>query len=239
MTPATQLLVGRLKELAENGATQDQAAAAVGASRPYLVSFAARHRIRFNRQRRQVTQALLRPHAISARNQRMAELYKQGSTLQEIGQLYGITRERVRQILLADHGLRGNDGGASLTAALERAARLNKMEARYQRKYGCSRADYRAIRKAGGTRPFTELKRNAANAGYKVELKLFQWWTLWQESGHWNDRGRGYGYWLFRPDRHAPLSLSNHRIAPGNEAMSWMQLSDPYRFNSFGHRATP
>lgn len=42
----------------------------------------------------------------------MTILYKEGKTLQEIGDLYGITRERVRQ-LLKRHGITGSDGGLS------------------------------------------------------------------------------------------------------------------------------
>jgi transposase len=44
------------------------------------------------------------------RNEQMAEYYKRGWTLERIGQKYGITRERVRQIV-KKQGLTWKDGG--------------------------------------------------------------------------------------------------------------------------------
>lgn len=47
------------------------------------------------------------------RNQDMESRYLSGETLQSIGKSYGITRERVRQIL-AKRGIKAQEGGAAL-----------------------------------------------------------------------------------------------------------------------------
>lgn len=231
MNPATKLLVDRLNELAARGMNHDQAAAEIDCSRAYLVSFACRHGIKFGR--RACAQS---PVAGSARDpgersRRMATLYRSGSTLQAIGTEYSITRERVRQILWSDHGIRGKDGGKTFTATIKAAARLNKFEAANQAKYGCSRAQYKEILNAGGTLAFSRLKMNAEHGGFEVDMTLFQWWGVWQASGHWNNRGRGrHGYWMFRLTADAPLSIDNYCIATGGEAMRFMRQVDPSRF---------
>lgn len=235
MNPATALLITKLSELSDRGLTHDEAAAEIGASRSYLISFASRHRIKFRRPE-PILEPARPPHAVAegnidVRSQHMAILYKRGATLEEIGLQYGVTRERVRQILWKDHGFRGGDGGQTIIAAEAKVRREKKRETRYQKKYGCSWAQYRAILRAGGTRFYTELKRNTSRDGIKLELTLWQWWSIWQESGHYGERGRGRrGYWLFRLRSDASLSLDNYCIATGSEAMRFMRQAEPSRF---------
>lgn len=214
--------IGELTRLAAEGLTRREAAERLGLKYGTVVLYALRNEIDFARSGKIATP--------TERTRQMAAMYKSGQTLQEIGRHYGITRERVRQLITKYHGLRGGDGGATLTSTLARAARLNKREARYQRRYGCSREQYRAIQRTGGTRAYTELQRNTTRDGIKLELTLWQWWNLWQGSGHWSERGRGHGYWLFRLRSDAPLSLDNYCIAPGTEARGLMLQADPSRF---------
>ena len=220
-------LVTRLRTLAAEGLTRQQAADRLSMGYITIVNYAIAHDIQFKRAGKKA--------GGDERSAQMAALYRQGMTLAEIGVQYRITRERVRQIITKYHGLRAMDGGAALTSALGRAARLNKIEARYQKRYGCSRAQYRDILRAGGTRAYSELQRNTKRDDIKLELTLWQWWTLWQQSGHWEHRGRGRGYWMFRPRSDAPLSVDNVCIAPGDEAMSFMRETEPSRFKR--HRA--
>ena len=222
-------LVARMRELAAEGKTRQQAATQLEMAYITVVNLAIQYDIQFRHGGRKI--------GGDERSARMAALYRQGMTLAEIGGQYGITRERVRQIITKKHGLTAKDGGQALVAVLGAAARLNKIEARYQKKYGCSRTQYYEVLQAGGTRGFTELQRNAKRDGIELDLKLWQWWTLWQESGHWNERGRGRGYWLFRLRPDAPLSIDNYCIAPGHEAMRIMRAAAPSRFPSRGATA--
>jgi hypothetical protein len=72
---------------------------------------------------------------------------------------------------------------------------------------------------------FIQQRNNARRYGYQWKLSLWQWWTLWQKSGHWNERGRGHGYWLARRDKSGPFSADNVFIARGDD--SWSEHSGP------------
>ena len=66
------------------------------------------------------------------RTRRMARLYEQGMTLQQIGDEYGITRERVRQILTA--GLGTNFVSVARKARERREAERSEKELAKRRK---------------------------------------------------------------------------------------------------------
>lgn len=212
MTGQRLATIERIREQAADGLTRPQAAEKLGLSYSTVVYYAIENDIEFVRSGKQT--------GPTQRTREMAILYQSGQTLKEIGDQYGVARERVRQLLEKFHGLSGKDGGQTITATLARAARLNKVEALHQLKWGCSRAQYQQIKSAGGTACFTTFKNNANRFGYKLDLTLWQWWTLWQDSGHWNERGRGgRRYWMFRLRSAEPLSVDNYCIATGSEAM--------------------
>ena len=56
---------------------------------------------------------------IEERNKDIEKRFVSGETLQSIGNVYGITRERVRQILVK-RGIQSEDGGAKLTRRMKR-----------------------------------------------------------------------------------------------------------------------
>ena len=68
------------------------------------------------------------------RNHDMADLYRSGLTLQEIGNEYSLTRERVRQIVSA-LGVSKADGGASKRSGLPPGVQLQQGKY-YVAKYG-------------------------------------------------------------------------------------------------------
>src|SRR5690606_11286921 len=72
---------------------------------------------------------------IIERNKKMANMYSQGCTLESIGKQFGLTRERVRQIL-SKKGVTANDGGAKVRAELRAAQKVARREAESLRKYG-------------------------------------------------------------------------------------------------------
>ncbi len=170
------------------------------------------------------------PAVTAARQQRLREKwlpiaegwaaqYRAGMTLQEIGALNGITRERVRQIMTKYLGLRQQDGGkhAQALARIERLAA--KRDALYLAKKGCTFDQYKSIpRKA--THAFSMQQKNAKQREIPWEFTLWQWWTLWQESGRWSQRGRGSGYVMCRKGDVGPYSVDNVFIATGRENSS-------------------
>jgi hypothetical protein len=142
----------------------------------------------------------------------MAAAYRAGKTLAEIGADHGgISRQRVDQILKRRFGIRASDGGEVLRAKHRRIARMAAKDERALKRWGCTWAQYvllRDMRKPTGA--FSRQKQNADNRGIAWELTLWQWWTVWQESGHWDQRGRGCrGYCMCRRGDAGPYALGN------------------------------
>jgi DNA-binding CsgD family transcriptional regulator len=141
--------------------------------------------------------------ALNTRSIRMAKLYRAGKTLEEIGQLEGITRERVRQILAKMDGHSSEFGGVSVRTLL---ASKEKTIARKENKnkktmdvYGCSIDEF--IKIQGDNVPVTLVaspacyyrrQKNAADfRGIPWKFTFTEWWGVWQKSGKWQLRGRG------------------------------------------------
>lgn len=89
--------------------------------------------------------------------------------------------------------------------------RRTKAEARCQREFGCSFQQYVGLLAIGRemiaagrspyqtpTRAFTTQRNSAKKRGVDWNLTLWQWWCIWEQSGHWNNRGPGQGYVMCR-----------------------------------------
>lgn len=179
------------------------------------------------------------------RTKRMAELYRSGLTLQKIGDQYGLTRERVRQ-LIGTLGLSRNSGGQALhsvrRALDKRASILAREEHRYQKWLGLSKAAYmdltgqewswsRFKRKDAAKNPgsaFMQQKRNAPRRGIAWDLTFSDWWRIWQESGKWHLRGRGKGYCMARYGDSGPYSVENVYICTIGQNFSDSYLVRPW-----------
>lgn len=144
-----------------------------------------------------------------ARTKTMATLYRDGHTLHEIGVIYGITRERVRQILTFSFGITAKDGGQFVVAARRKQAKQAAADARSIQKYGCCRSQYLELRRVGATRRWHQQRMNAMQRGIGWSLSLWQWWVIWQQSGHWEHRGCGQGYVMCRKGDVGPYSADN------------------------------
>lgn len=146
------------------------------------------------------------------RNRLIVNDYLAGSTLREVGQRHQLTHERIRQILRAA-GVNYAHSMRRWRTANRRAAKLQQVEPLYQTRFGCSRAEYRALRTAENTRIYSRFKANNKHKGFALSFP--DWWRLWQESGHWAERGRGRGYWMARIDRSKPITADNVVIRSG------------------------
>jgi hypothetical protein len=63
---------------------------------------------------------------------------------------------------------------------------IRKLENKiFRDKYGKSK-DKHSIR-----HKFNEHRANSAKRGIEFTLSIEEWWSIWNESGHWNDRGIG------------------------------------------------
>lgn len=146
----------------------------------------------------------------------MCARYRKGETLQQIGDAYGITRERVRQ-LIKPHGLRAKNGGKRMRAEVRKLSREAKKDSQYLASHGCTFSQYKMLRLMGRSTsrdrsPLGAFGRQRQNAGYRGigwELTVWQWWTIWQESGKWSQRGRGQGYVMARKNDEGPYAVGN------------------------------
>lgn len=220
---AAKLVVESLKEFAASGFTIEETAVEIGESYHYVASYVRRYGLKF-----------LRSGYSKAddRSREMAASYKNGQTLLEIGKCHGVTRERVRQIISKHHGMTGKKGGQCVRAKKRRIISQAKRDAAALKKWGCTFSQYamlRQMRKPTGA--FTGQKRNAKVRGIGWELTLWQWWTIWQVSGHWEERGRGRGYHMCRRHDSGPYSVDNVYIATGVENMQdyWADVASGLR----------
>lgn len=81
-------------------------------------------------------------------------------------------------------------------------------EIRARQRWGCSYEEYLSLR-CKPMRTFQAHRSNARHRGIGWELTLWQWWAIWQESGHWEHRGRGQGYVMCRYRDVGPYSIDN------------------------------
>src|SRR5690606_30372960 len=125
-------------------------------------------------------------------------------------------------------GVTGADGGLRIRAARNAARAAARRDAAYMRKYGCTVTQWReivdhgeAMRKAGAsiyrtpTRAFSMQRANAHRRGIEWKLTRLEWWSVWQDSRKWEQRGRGRGYMMCRAGDVGAYEIGNVYIATG------------------------
>lgn len=166
---------------------------------------------------------------IKAKAAEMAVLFRDGETLESIGQKFGCTREYVRQCITA-LGVKREDGGVAVTAQRKEQSRKDALDARSLRHRGMTVDEFRAlptkVRDA-----YRYQKRNAAFRGIEWNLNLAQWWEIWHLSGKWEKRGRGHGYCMARKGDTGPYSPDNVYICTCAQ-----NTSDSYEFKPWHER---
>lgn len=222
-----------LYDLAGGGTSAEQAAEKLGVSKAAVYRMAARNGVIFKRPGKQ--------YEADARTLAMAEMYRNGSTLEQIGAQYGVTRERVRQLLTKFLGMSAKDGGKTKMTERRRAKKAARKDAESLARWGCTYSQYvelinhgkamvaqGAKRERTPTGAFISQRRNAKSRGIDWNLSLWEWWTIWQESGRWEERGRGHGYMMCRHGDIGPYEVGNVFIQTGSHN-SKVQPNNPYR----------
>lgn len=162
------------------------------------------------------------PKPVSEPHLQAASMFRQGLTLAKIGQQFGVTRERIRQIL-AKQGIRAVEGGCSIRTQEKRARKSDDAEARSQLKYGLSKAQVAEYRKQGLVFAYRNQCRSASSRGIEFSLSFKQWILIWEASGKLDLRGRGIGKYVMSRIRddggyeignvHIQLATQNSREA--------------------------
>lgn len=220
----------RLREMAEKGLTRHEAAEITGWGYPAVHRYAKRFGIEFAKRYRIHPREAAR---IDIRADEFERRYRNGETLAAIGADFGITRERVRQVLALKKGMDGTDGGLFVRANRKRSELDTARDQAARARWGCSHAEYKALlaigkdmqaqgicRERTPVGAYRAQKANAARRSIGWALTLWQWWTIWQESGRWEERGRGHGYMMCRKGDSGPYSADNVFIAPGHHNVS-------------------
>lgn len=160
----------------------------------------------------------LHHEAATARRRRaaaMAEMYTGGKTYAEIGRMYGVSTERVRQIL-SKMGISGIDGGRSICNAKRRAERAAITNARYMANKGCTREQWLQVPRK--IRHQCLRKRGQVRHEYGAQawaMTLWEYYTEVKQVGVEVSRG---GLCMTRIDRNRPFAPGNVKFA---RAGSW------------------
>ena len=166
------------------------------------------------------------------RDMRIVALYLSGVTLQAIGERYGLTRERVRQIV-SRNGVCAHDGGKQVALSQKAALRESLADERSFRKRGCDRATYKEISQQldrHGKTPqkrYFEHKNNCERMKLDWQFSFYEWWLVWEQSGMWLKRGRHCdGYVMARIDKNGPFSADNVEIISQSEQGYWTRAGE-------------
>lgn len=129
------------------------------------------------------------------RNQKIARMYRQGITLEKIGQQFGVTRECIRRIV-RKQGVKPDDGGQALVMRTRRERKRMTREARCLLKYGFPEDVVKQLRADGVVRAYENQRHSAAARGIAWRLDFASWFSVWQTSGKLHLRGRGKGKYV-------------------------------------------
>jgi hypothetical protein len=150
-----------------------------------------------------------------------------GVSMPDIAASHGLTRQRIQQILKANN-LSRKDGGAYLRSVAIRAAKITERNNRYIDKFGCTYGQYRAI-PLEARLAYRYQQRNARTRKIGWAFTVYTWWCIWQESGKWNERGRGFGYCMARKNDVGIYSPENVYICTGSQNMRDYYTTDLYQ----------
>lgn len=149
------------------------------------------------------------------RERLIVKAYLKGKTTSEIAPEYGVSRQRIQQIL-ARNGIGRNEGGATVRSEKRKEKFFKARNKRYLKSYGCTFNEVMEIRAKYGNRPFRAYachKRNAKTRNIDWKFNFIQWWKVWELSGKWSKCGRGNGkYNMARFRDIGPYETGNVRI---------------------------
>lgn len=151
------------------------------------------------------------------RNARMVTMYRQGLTLEKIGQSFGLTRERVRQ-LLKKQGLVYTDGGQHKSVQARNAMKKAKQDSRCLARHGITYDRWKEVVGTGLLKAYRNQENAAKSRGIEWGLNFAHWLDLWETSGKLKQRGRGKGkYVMSRIKDTGGYVIGNVHIQPATQ----------------------
>lgn len=160
--------------------------------------------------------------ARKARRTAIVAAYKSGLTLGQVGLKFGTSGQAIYNILRKE-GVSKSEGGKRKRYEIKRAALDERRNAECLTRWGCTWEQFSPLANIKGpNRPvarYGDHRNNAANRRVEFELNFWQWWTIWQESGRWDQRGKP-GYVMCRKGDIGPYAVGNVFIAHSTENSS-------------------
>jgi hypothetical protein len=153
--------------------------------------------------------------------------YQSGLPTPKIAQLYGVSYQWIQQIL-KKHNVSRTDGGSHVRhqtfVELVNVAR----NTRCLEKNGCTYEQYKTI-PAQARLTYQSHRRNAQKRHIEWAFTMWSWWCVWEKSGKWAERGRGFGYCMIRKGHVGIYAPENVYICTGQQGMLDYYASDLYR----------
>jgi hypothetical protein len=107
---------------------------------------------------------------------------------------------------------------------------------RHKKYFGCTDEQWVEVRgsldvpyERSPVRKWTAQREHAKRRGIAWDLTLWQWWSIWSESGHWNDRGPlEHQYCMARHGDAGAYAVGNVYIATNskNHSDAWTSGKD-------------
>lgn len=171
----------------------------------------------------------------------MLARYQRGETLDKIGQSYGVTRERVRQIVKKNFGITGKDGGIRVAAQAKRQKEWEKFNARWEHKLGGPYREWFSLPNHIRLK-YSAHKRNARKIHNTTwHIKPLEWWGLFKAAGAVPSKM----VWLTRKNNSLPFTVENCFVATRGEVLNraWAgkprKERKPRKYNRLGRPGHP
>lgn len=150
----------------------------------------------------------------------ISDLYKSERTMEEIGELFSVSKQRIYQ-LLKRAGINGSAGGAFIRHRRRIESYTAGVNARCLARWGVTSIERKKIIQQYGYLPFLRYKAHRGNAAYrgiKFRLTFKQWWSIWTASKQWEARGRNrLNYVMTRKLDKGDYAIGNVEIKTASE----------------------
>jgi hypothetical protein len=214
----------RIVEMVNEGKTLVDIILATKARRIEILRCCAQHRVltrlRSNQTKPRVWPVSAKPRGRPKKvsDELLREMIAGGARPKEVAIEFGMSRQAVHNRMWR--------------LGIKAVPRQRKKDApRISKKYGMPMPEVRALMKIGATRAFIEQKNNARTRGIGWMLTFKEWWNIWQDSGHWEQRGRTKGCWVMgRPGDVGPYAVGNVVICTIKENVAEREKHSPAKF---------
>jgi transposase len=159
--------------------------------------------------------------------ERVVSDYQAGLTTPKIAELYGVTYQRIQQIL-KKYNVTRFEGGSHIRHQTLTAFKNEERNTKCLERNGCTYEQYKTLPREAKY-VYQSHRRNAKKRNIEWAFTMWTWWGVWDKSGKWEERGRGLGYCMVRKGNVGIYEPGNVYICTGQQSMLDYYASDLYR----------